>query len=84
MEMENVTLNDENFYEFTKLTLQGAIDKIFRMKVPLVDIKDIFHYQNKPCPRLLLILGGPGEYNIVKSSDADCMYHRYRQNNSYQ
>ncbi|XP_065888160.1 NACHT, LRR and PYD domains-containing protein 12-like isoform X2 [Dysidea avara] len=57
VENEDVTLQDENLNEITKLTLKGDVDKILKKKVPLGDLKDIF---NKPCPRLILIMGAPG------------------------
>ena len=62
IEKEDITLRDKNFDEFTRLTLQGDIDKILKKKKPLSDLRDIFHYMNEPCPRLILIMGGPGEY----------------------
>ena len=62
VENEVVTARDENLNEITKLTLQGDVDKILKKKQPLSDLKNIFHYENKPCPRLILIMGGPGEY----------------------
>ena len=62
VEKEDVTINDKNFDEFTRLTLQGDVDKILKKKKPLSDLRDIFHYKNEPCPRLILIMGGPGEY----------------------
>ena len=65
MEMEDVTLRDDNLNEITKLTLRGEVDKILKKKVPLGDLIDIFHYQNKPCPRLILIMGAPGKYYKV-------------------
>ena len=51
------TLND-----ITKLTLQGDVDRILKKKEPLGDLREIFHYQDEPCPRLIVIMGGPGEY----------------------
>ena len=62
VEKEDVTLRDKNFDEFTRLTLQGNVDKILKKKKPLSDLREIFHYENEPCPRLILIMGGPGEY----------------------
>ena len=59
---ENVTRADKNLEEITRLTLQGQVDELLLRKEPLDDLRDIFHYQNKPCPRLILIMGGPGEY----------------------
>ena len=62
IEKEDVTLRDKNFDELTRLTLQGDVDKILKKKKPLSDLREIFHYENEPCPRLILIMGGPGEY----------------------
>ena len=62
VEKEHVTARDEHLNEITKLTLKGEVDKILKKKRPLGDLKDIFHYENKLCPRLILIMGGPGEY----------------------
>ena len=59
---EKVTRADKNLEEITRLTLQGQVDELLLRKEPLGDLKDIFHYKNKPCPRLILIMGGPGEY----------------------
>jgi len=59
---EKVTRVDKNLEEITKLTLQGQVDEILLKKEPLGDLRDIFYYQNKPCPRLILIMGGPGKY----------------------
>ena len=59
---EKVTRADKNLEEITKLTLQGQVDELLLKKEPLGDLTDIFHYKNKPCPRLILIMGGPGEY----------------------
>ena len=64
VEKDDVTLRDHNLNEITKRTLKGEVNKILKKKQPLDDLKDIFHYQNKPCPRLILIIGGPGEYII--------------------
>lgn len=57
---EKVKRADKDLEETTKLTLQGQIDELLLKKEPLGELSDIFHYQNKPCPRLILILGGPG------------------------
>ena len=62
VEKEDVTLRDENLNEVTKLTLQGDVDMILKKKQPLHDLREIFHYENEPCPRLIVIMGGPGEY----------------------
>ena len=54
VKMEDVPLTDENFNEVTKLTLQGDVDRILKYyKETLKDLRDIFHYENKPCPRLI-------------------------------
>ena len=62
---EKVTRADKNLEEITRLTLQGQVDEILLKKEQLGELRDIFHYQNKPCPRLILIMGGPGEYYKV-------------------
>ena len=62
VEKEDVTLRDENLNGVTKLTLQGDVDRILKKKQPLGDLREIFHYENKPCPRLMVIMGGPGEH----------------------
>ena len=62
IEKEDITLRDKNLNEVTKLTLQGDVDRILKKKKPLGDVREIFHYENKPCPRLIVIMGGPGEY----------------------
>ena len=59
---EKVTRVDKNLEAFTKLTLRGQVDELLQKKERLGDLRDIFYYQNKPCPRLILIMGGPGEY----------------------
>ena len=61
VEKEDVTLRDEHLNEITKLTLTGEVDKILKKKQPLSDLRDIFYYKNKSCPRLILLMGGPGE-----------------------
>ena len=61
VEKDDVTLKDD-LNDITKLTLQGDVDKILKKKQPLDSLKEIFHYQNQPCPRLIVIMGGPGEY----------------------
>ena len=60
IQKEDVTLKDDNLNEITKLTLQGDVDRILKKKVPLANLREIFHYENKPCPRLIVIMGGPG------------------------
>ena len=62
---EKVTRADKNLEEITRLTLQGQVDELLLRKEPLGDLKDIFHYKNKPCPRLILIMGSPGELSVM-------------------
>lgn len=57
---EKVTRADKDLEEITRLTLQGQVDEILLRKDKLNGLKDIFHYHNKPCPRLILVMGGPG------------------------
>jgi len=57
---EKVIRVDKNLEDFTKLTLRGQVDELLQKKEPLGGLKDIFYYQNKPCPRLILIMGCPG------------------------
>ena len=59
---EKVTRTDENLEEITRLTLQGQADELLLRTEPLDDLKDIFHYKDNPCPRLILIMGAPCEY----------------------
>ena len=63
VEKEDVTLREEHLNEITKLSLKGEVDKILKKKQSLSGLKDIFYYEDKPCPRLILITGGPGEHN---------------------
>lgn len=58
---EKVTRVDKSLEEFTKLTLQGQVDELLHKKEQLNNLWDIFHYQDKLCPRLILIVGAPGE-----------------------
>ena len=62
VEKDSITLKDENLNEVTKLTLQGDVDRVLKKKEPIQDLRELFHYQDKPCPRLIVIMGGPGEY----------------------
>ena len=57
-----MTRADKSLEEITRLTLQGQIDELLLRKEPLGDLRNIFHYNNEDCPRLILIMGGPGEY----------------------
>jgi len=58
---ERRTRSDKDIEDIAKLTLQGQVDEVLLRKEPLSDLNDIFHYQNKPCPRIILIIGGPGK-----------------------
>ena len=60
MKKEDITQIDK-CNDITELTSKGEVDKILREKKSL-DLKEIFYYEDKPCPRLVLIIGGPGEY----------------------
>ena len=62
VEKYNITLKDDNLNEVAKCTLEGDIDRMLKKKEPLQDLRELFHYQDKPCPRLIVIMGGPGEY----------------------
>ena len=62
VEKEDVTARAKHLNDIHKLRLKGEVDKILKKKRPLGDLKDIFHYENELCPRLILIIGGPGEY----------------------
>ena len=62
VEKESVTRKDKDLNEITKLSIKGSTDKILKKKKPLDGLKEIFHYRKEPCPRLILIMGGPGEY----------------------
>ena len=46
--------------EITRHTLQGQVDEILKIKEALKELEDVFHYSNLPCPRLILIMGAPG------------------------
>ena len=62
LKREKVTRADKYLEEITRLTLQGQVDELLLRKEPLNDLRDIFHYENRPCPRVIVIMGGPGEY----------------------
>ena len=58
---EMCDIKDKKLNEITRLTLQGHVDEILKMKEPLKrGLEDIFHYNNLPCPRLIFIMGAPG------------------------
>ena len=60
VEKDDIILKDD-LNDITKLTTQGDVDRILKKKQPLGDLREIFHYQDEPCPRLIVIMGGPGE-----------------------
>ena len=58
---EICNIRDKRLNEITRHTLQGQVDEILKIKEPLKrGLEDIFHYNDLPCPRLILILGAPG------------------------
>jgi len=66
---ERVTRADKNLED---ITLQRQVDE---RKEQLDELRDIFHNQNKPCSRLILIMGGPVEYyGCGTLQPYDCQY----------
>ena len=62
-------MHDKKLNEITRHTLKGQVDEILKIKEPLErGLEDIFHYNDLSCPRLILIVGAPG--NIC-----NCSYH---------
>ena len=58
---EMCDIRDKKLNEITRHTLKGQVDEILKIKEPLKrGLEDIFHYNNLPCPRLVLIIGAPG------------------------
>ena len=62
VEKEDITDSSDQLNHITTLTLRGGVDRILKKKQPIHDLREIFHYSNQPIPRLILIMGGPGEY----------------------
>ena len=62
MEKQDITNCRDQLNYITTLTLRGGVDRILKTKEPIYDLRDIFHYNNEPIPRLILIMGGPGNY----------------------
>jgi len=62
VEKEDITDSSDQLNYVTTLTLRGGVDRILKKKQPIYDLREIFHYNNQPIPRLILIMGGPGEY----------------------
>ena len=61
VEKEDITDTSDQLNYITTLTLRGGVDRILKKKQPIYDLREIFHYNNEPIPRLTLIMGGPGE-----------------------
>ena len=62
VEKEDITDSSDQLNYITTLTLRGGVDRIMKKKQPIYDLREIFHYNNQPIPRLILLMGGPGEY----------------------
>lgn len=60
VEKEEITDSSDHLNYITTLTLRGGVDRILKKKEPIYDLREIFHYNNEPIPRLILIMGGPG------------------------
>ena len=60
VEKDDVTLRDDYIDNLIKLQSRGGVDKILKKK-EINDLREIFHYNNEPIPRLILVVGGPGE-----------------------
>ena len=66
----------ERLNEITRHTLQGQVDEILKIKEPLKrGLEDIFHYNDSPCPRLIIILGAPGmlKANVTGFAKTNCL-----------
>lgn len=55
-----VTRAEKDLQEIEERTLRGQIDEIFCKKDRIDGLEDIFQKQNDRCPRLILVMGGPG------------------------
>ena len=62
VEKEDITDSSDRLNYITTLTLRGGVDRILKKKQPIYDLREIFHYNYEPIPRLILIMGGPGEH----------------------
>ena len=71
---EMCNIRDKKLNEITRHTLQGQVDEILKIKEPLKTLEDVFHYGSLPCPRLLLVLGAPGNKQIQIHIAARCEY----------
>ena len=61
VQKEEITDSSDQLNYIETLALRGGVDKIMKKKQPIYDLREIFHYNNQPIPRLILIMGGPGE-----------------------
>ena len=61
---EDTTLSDFSINKSTKQLMQDEM-----IDGPFSDLKNIFHYQGLPCPRVILLVGGPGEPSISLCRD---------------
>ena len=78
---EICNIYDKRLNEITRHTLQGRVDEILKIKEPLKrGLEDIFHYNDLPCPRLILILGAPGILAVLYSG---YFCHMTSQNTTY-
>ena len=69
IKQSTVNRYDKHLNDITKMTLQGLVDDILEVKEQLDGIKDIFHYKNTECPRIILILGAPGRLHNIHHSN---------------
>ena len=80
VEKQDITKSSEQLDYITTLTLRGGVDRILKKKQPIYDLREIFHYNDEPIPRLTLIMGGPGEYYSADNYCNSLVLCRYRQN----
>ena len=68
VEKEDITDSSDQMNYIKTLTLRGGVDRILQKKQPIYDLREIFHYNSEPIPRLILIMGGSGEqlYNYYQ------------------
>ena len=60
VEKDDVTLPDDYIDDLKNLQSWGGVDKLLKKKA-INNLREIFHYNNEPIPRLILVVGGPGE-----------------------
>ena len=61
VEKDKAIKEDEHYKDVFKLQVKGKVGQILKKKQPFFDLKEIFNHGNKPCPRLILLMGTPGE-----------------------